>query len=93
MIWLGLVNDDTSANPKVVLGRVEDPGRIVVKLDNPNVYSITCANIQTAAKRAGKAGVGTSKIGRARRREYRSTNVGAEINFVSCSRNPNQVIG
>ena len=57
------MNDYTSSDADVVLPRAKEPGRIVVNLNGANVESFAGANIQTAAKRSGPAGVSVGKVG------------------------------
>jgi hypothetical protein len=55
---------NTDSNAEVVLGAVKDTSRIVIKLDNTNINSVTGPNVDAAPKCRRKAGITLGKIAR-----------------------------
>lgn len=84
-----LVNHETYSDAEVMLSGIEDAGRVVVKLNSANVYSITYPEVQSAAESSGQARVRGCEILRAGRRKDGDTDDVTEINFIPGSRRAN----
>ena len=55
---------NTDSNAEVVLGAIKDTSRIVIKLNNTNIKSVTSPNIDAAAECRRKTGIALDKIAR-----------------------------
>lgn len=72
------VKYDSDSDSEIVLRAVKQPRRVVVDLDRPDRNAIACLNVDTAAERTGKSGLGFSVIV-TRTRDYRSAGDVIEI--------------
>ena len=61
---LDLMEYNTESNAEVVSGAVKDTSRIVIKLDNTNINSVTGPNVEAAAECRRKAGITLGRFAR-----------------------------